>query len=795
MSTQHARPTGAPGLRTPLTAPGRVLLDLVDQHLPQIRVGAEDNDRHSLFPTETFEAFGKDGLMGATVPAELGGLGVDHLHDVATALASVASADASTALAWHVQLCRGLTLAWEWRHGREPVRVLAEQLLRSMAGGKAAVCGAVKDHPTGVTVLTRDNSGRWSLSGCKTLVSMAPIGTHFFVHAQTKAEGEPPALGVVLLSRDTPGLSVLDDWEGLGMRASGTADVAFDQCPVDASNVVSLRPAGDHNDAVLAGQTVSSITMLGVYTGIAQAARDIAAARFLGGHHAARGDRRTSVFLARDRRRGPLRRRRGRRRPHHRPGRARPAHDDALPARQDDRQPPVAAHRQRQPHDRRRRLVLGVPPARPPRPGRPCRLVHAAVHLCRRRRLPQWPGAAAGQGQRLRQRPVGVRCHRRRVLSNRKAAMTTRVWDYLPEYGKERVDILDAVETVFGSGQLVLGASVRGFEDEFAAYHGGGHCTGVDNGTNALVLALEALGVGHGDEVITVSNTAAPTIVAIASVGATPVFVDVCENDYLMDTGLVADAITPRTKALLPVHLYGQCVDMVPLRRLADQHGLALLEDCAQAHGARQHGRLAGTTGNAAAFSFYPTKVLGAYGDGGAVLTRDDDIDRSLRRLRYYGMEKTYYVVGLPGHNSRLDEVQAEILRRKLRRLDDYIAARNAIAERYAEGLASLTGPGGLVLPAVRDGNDHVYYLYVVRHPRRDEIIERLQEHDIELNVSYRWPVHTMTGFAHLGYAPGSLPVTERLADEIFSLPMYPSLPRDRQDRVIEALHDVLAPR
>ncbi|NKE58793.1 acyl-CoA dehydrogenase, partial [Lentzea sp. PSKA42] len=283
MSTQHARPTGAPGLRTPLTAPGRVLLDLVDHHLPQIRVGAEDNDRHSLFPTETFEAFGKDGLMGATVPAELGGLGVDHLHDVAAALASVATADASTALAWHVQLCRGLTLAWEWRHGREPVRVLAEQLLRSMAGGKAAVCGAVKDHPTGVTVLTRDDSGRWSLSGCKTLVSMAPIGTHFFVHAQTKAEGEPPMLGVVLLPRDTPGLSVLDDWEGLGMRASGTADVAFDQCPVDASNVVSLRPAGDHNDAVLAGQTVSSITMLGVYTGIAQAARDIAAARFLGG--------------------------------------------------------------------------------------------------------------------------------------------------------------------------------------------------------------------------------------------------------------------------------------------------------------------------------------------------------------------------------------------------------------------------------------------------------------------------------------------------------------------------------
>ncbi|MGW4461156.1 DegT/DnrJ/EryC1/StrS family aminotransferase [Micromonospora sp. NPDC004704] len=370
--------------------------------------------------------------------------------------------------------------------------------------------------------------------------------------------------------------------------------------------------------------------------------------------------------------------------------------------------------------------------------------------------------------------------------------MTTRVWDYLPEYEKERVDIIDAVETVFESGQLVLGASVSSFESEFAGYHGGGHCTGVDNGTNAVKLGLEALGVGPGDEVITVSNTAAPTVVAIVGAGATPVFVDVREDDYLMDTDLVAAAITPRTKALLPVHLYGQCVDMAPLRRLAGEHGLSILEDCAQSHGARHHGQLAGTMGDAAAFSFYPTKVLGAYGDGGAVLTRDENVDRALRRLRYYGMETVYYVTALPGHNSRLDEVQAEILRRKLRRLDEYIAGRNEIAERYAEGLADLTGPGGLVLPSVRPENDHVYYVYVVRHPRRDDIIERLQRYDIALNISYRWPVHTMTGFAHLGYATGSLPVTERLADEIFSLPMYPSLPRARQDQVIEALHEVL---
>ncbi|GLU48704.1 DegT/DnrJ/EryC1/StrS family aminotransferase [Nocardiopsis ansamitocini] len=368
--------------------------------------------------------------------------------------------------------------------------------------------------------------------------------------------------------------------------------------------------------------------------------------------------------------------------------------------------------------------------------------------------------------------------------------MVIRVWDYLAEYKRERADLLDAVETVFESGQLVLGKSVRSFEEDFAAYHGATHCVGVDNGTNAIKLGLQALGVGEGDEVVTVSNTAAPTVVAIDATGATPVFVDVREDDYLMDTAQVADAITPRTKALVPVHLYGQCVEMQPLRSLAAEHGLAILEDCAQAHGARHHGRMAGSMGDAAAFSFYPTKVLGAYGDGGAVVTDDDATDAALRRLRYYGMEDQYYVVRTPGHNSRLDELQAEILRRKLGRLDDYIAGRRAVARRYAEGLGDQEG---LVLPATADGNDHVHYVYVVRHPQRDTVIERLREHDIALNISYPWPVHTMSGFDHLGYAKGSLPVTERLAGEIFSLPMYPGLSRDRQDAVISALREVLA--
>jgi dTDP-3-amino-2,3,6-trideoxy-4-keto-D-glucose/dTDP-3-amino-3,4,6-trideoxy-alpha-D-glucose/dTDP-2,6-dideoxy-D-kanosamine transaminase len=366
--------------------------------------------------------------------------------------------------------------------------------------------------------------------------------------------------------------------------------------------------------------------------------------------------------------------------------------------------------------------------------------------------------------------------------------MTVRVWDYLDEYAQERDDILDAVDTVFASGQLVLGPSVAGFESEFAHYHGIEHCVGVDNGTNAIKLGLEALGVGQGDEVITVSNTAAPTVVAIHGTGATARFVDVRLDDQLMDTTLLDAAVTERTTAIVPVHLYGQCVDMDEVNAVATRHGLAVLEDCAQAHGARRNGRIAGTMGDASAFSFYPTKILGAYGDGGAVLTGCPGVDRALRRLRYYGMEDAYYVVATPGHNSRLDAVQAEILRRKLGRLDDYIKARRLIAERYAEGL----GDTELILPLVTEGNEHTYYLYVARHPARDEILAALAEHDIALTISYRWPVHTMSGFKRPGIPPESLPATERLAGEIFSLPMYAALDRSLQDTVIAAVRSAL---
>lgn len=273
---------GVGELRAPRTPEGRVLLRIVGEHVDQIRAGAEVNDRDGTFPVETFEAFGKSGLMGATVPADLGGLGVSRMYDVATALSMVAEADASTALAWHVQLSRGLTLTYEWQHGAPHVRVLAERLLRGMAAGTAVVCGTVKDHPTTVTTLTPDGSDHWRLSGRKMLVSMAEIASHFVIHTQTDVDGEPPRLAVVVVPRDTPGLTVLDNWDGLGMRASGSVDVAFDDCRIATGDILAFRAIGAGDDAALAGQTVSSVTMLGIYVGIAQAARDMAVGMFAG---------------------------------------------------------------------------------------------------------------------------------------------------------------------------------------------------------------------------------------------------------------------------------------------------------------------------------------------------------------------------------------------------------------------------------------------------------------------------------------------------------------------------------
>ncbi len=360
-------------------------------------------------------------------------------------------------------------------------------------------------------------------------------------------------------------------------------------------------------------------------------------------------------------------------------------------------------------------------------------------------------------------------------------------WDYKQEYEQEKQEILSAIEEVLGSGQLILGDKVKKFEADYAHYCEVKFGVGVDNGTNAIFLALKALGIGANDEVITVANTAVPTVSAIVSAGATPVFVDIDEKSFLMDTSQIESAITPRTKCILPVHLFGQCVDMNEVNRIAKQHGLMVLEDCAQSHGATFHGHKAGSLSDMAATSFYPTKILGTYGDGGMVLTHQEAWCEKLRRLRSYGMESTYYAIE-HGYNSRLDEIHAAILLKKLAHIEDYLSKRRALANRYNELLKDTS----LILPLELPYRKHSYYLYVVRHTKRDLILEELRKKGIFLNIHYPFPIHLMPGYAHLNYKEGDLPVTERVAKELFSLPIYPAFGFDEQNSLAEAIIEVI---
>ncbi len=364
-----------------------------------------------------------------------------------------------------------------------------------------------------------------------------------------------------------------------------------------------------------------------------------------------------------------------------------------------------------------------------------------------------------------------------------------RNWQYLDDYEKHRAEILAAVDRVFSSGRLILGREVESFERDFASFCGVPFGIGVNSGTDALFLALKALGVSAGDEVITVSNTAVPTVAAIRAAGATPVFVDVEEDTYLMDVTQLPDAVTGRTACILPVHLCGQTVAMEPLLAIASTRQIPVVEDCAQAAGATYRGRRAGSMGAIGAFSFYPTKVLGTFGDAGMAVTADAALAARLKRLRFYGMEGSYYSEE-EGYNSRLDEVQAAILNLKLPTLDAQVERRREIAALYAEGLA---GVGDIALPAVRDGREHQFYLYTVRTGRRDALMQFLADRGIEARINYPTPIHLMRGYRFLGYEAGSLPVTERLAGEILSLPMYPGLSDDEAGRVIEAVRAFFA--
>lgn len=365
--------------------------------------------------------------------------------------------------------------------------------------------------------------------------------------------------------------------------------------------------------------------------------------------------------------------------------------------------------------------------------------------------------------------------------------MEVKVWSYLKEYEQEKSEVMEAVDEVLSSGVLILGEQVKNFENSFSSYCQSTYGVGVNSATDALFFALKALGIKEGDEVLTVANTAVPTVSAIGATGASARFVDIDPVTYLMDVSKVEQAITSTTKCIIAVQLFGQCVDMDPLIKIASSRGIPILEDCAQSHGAQYKGRVSGSLTDISAFSFYPTKILGGYGDGGMVVTGSEELYSKLKRLRFYGMEKTYYSVD-EGYNSRLDEIHAAILLKKMNHIDEYIQRRRQIADVYNKRLASTS----LILPAVGAGNVHSYYLYVVRHQQRDEIMEALKSRGIFLNISYPWPIHIMSGYKHLGYSEGDLPNTEKAAKEIFSLPMYPSLTDEEQNYVVEALLDIL---
>ncbi len=384
-----------------------------------------------------------------------------------------------------------------------------------------------------------------------------------------------------------------------------------------------------------------------------------------------------------------------------------------------------------------------------------------------------------------------------------------KVWDYKKEYELLRDDILDAVDSVFKSGILIFGPNVEEFEQKFSSYHDTKYGIGVGNCTDAITISLKALGVSDNSEVITTSNTAVPTVTGIVNAGASVRFVDI--NEYsLIDVNKIEKAINEKTKAIIPVHLYGQMCEMDKIMELANKYNLKVIEDCAQSHGATYKGKKAGSIGDVGCFSFYPTKIFGAYGDGGFITTNDEQIHDKIKRIRFLGMEKKkmssghwngkYYAVE-HGANSRLDEVHAAILLKKIKYLDEWIDRRRIIANKYNQEFKN----SSLEIPLEHPDNKHAYYIYVVSHEKRDNIMSELVKKDIHLNISYPWPIHIMDAYKH--FECGScncsrknsktdncnlLPKTDIAAKKIFSLPMYPTLTNEEQDIVIKELKKLI---
>lgn len=359
--------------------------------------------------------------------------------------------------------------------------------------------------------------------------------------------------------------------------------------------------------------------------------------------------------------------------------------------------------------------------------------------------------------------------------------------DLQAQYQQIGPEIDAAIRRVVEAAEFIMGPDVGAFEAAFAAFCGAQNCVGVSSGTSALELALRAFGIGPGDEVITVAHTFIATAEAICAVGARPVFVEIDPVTYNLNPDEIVRVVTPATRAVIPVHIYGQPADMDRVNAAAQAHGLAVIEDAAQAHGATWQGRRAGVLADAACFSFYPGKNLGAYGDAGAVVTDREEIAAQVASLRNHG-RRSKYLHDQVGYGDRLDTLQAAILRAKLPYLEQWVARRRALAARYTERLCEYE----LTLPVTAEGADPAWHLYVIRTARRDAMVSYLNQRGIGAGVHYPVPLHLQPAFADLGYVRGDLPVTEAVADSCLSLPIYPEMTDEQQDGVVAAVADFL---
>jgi len=371
-----------------------------------------------------------------------------------------------------------------------------------------------------------------------------------------------------------------------------------------------------------------------------------------------------------------------------------------------------------------------------------------------------------------------------------------KAWSYIEEYKDLRKKILKSIDRTLKSGQIFFGKELKKFEKTFIKQNNLRYGVAVGSGTDALYIALQGLGIGQGDEIITVSNTAIPTVSAIKSCGASAKFVDI-DEDYLINANKIEKYISKNTKAIMPVHLYGQVCDMEKICTIAKKYKLKIIEDCAQAQGAKFKNKYVGSFGDAACFSFYPTKILGAYGDGGFVSTNSMKLYKKIKRIRFYGIElndkknkfKNKYYANEHGINSRISEIQFSILNLKLPKVNSCIKRRRKLAKLYTQELKNTS----LKLPAEKTNCKNVFHLYVVYHPKRDLIIEKLKKHNIQININYPFPIHKMKAYKNIVCNKRNcLPITEKMANGIFSLPLYPKLKNSELLIITKVLKKVL---